>query len=267
MITSIYLKGDFVMNNVIVPINAFDRFEVLKKGQTSFIRLIADSGAYGIEIRRELLSDEDPSLHQIKQEIEQYQLFTVYSAPIELWKEDHQLNKKELNEILEEGKDLGAKWIKVSLGHFQKGQSDLIELNTFLDQHQEVQLLVENDQTLHGGNIHHLTSFFESASEQSTPVKMTFDAGNWYYSGQEVDEAVSKLAPYVMYLHLKQVEDDNGEFITVPLQKDGSHSWEKVMNHFPAEMVKALEFPIEPKERTREFVQMIMESEAISCNI
>lgn len=254
------------MNNVIVPINAFDRFEVLKKGQTSFIRLIAASGAYGIEIRRELLSDQDPSLDQIKQEIEQYQLFTVYSAPIELWKANQELNDTELYEIFQEGKELGAKWIKVSLGHFQKGQSNLFELNTFLNQHQEIQLFVENDQTLHGGNINHLSSFFESASEQGTPVKMTFDAGNWYYSGQDVDDAVSKLAPYVEYLHLKQVENDHGEFITVPLQKDGSHNWEKVMNRFPSEMVKALEFPIEPKEKTKEFIQMIMEGEALTCN-
>lgn len=255
------------MKNVIVPINAFDRFEVLKKGQTSFIRLIAESGAFGIEIRRELLSDQDPPLDSIKQEIEQHQLFTVYSAPIELWKKDHGLNEKELNEIFQEGIALGAKWIKVSLGHYQKGQSYLTELNTFLNQYQGIQLLVENDQTLHGGNVHQLTSFFESASEQETPVKMTFDAGNWFYSGQDVNDALSKLAPYVHYLHLKQVEDDNGELITVPLQKDGSHSWEKVMNSFPSEIVKALEFPIEPKEKTKEFIQMIMESEALPCNI
>jgi sugar phosphate isomerase/epimerase len=255
------------MKNVIVPLNAFDRFEVLKKGQTSFISLIAESGAFGIEIRRELLSDQDPSLDSIKQEIEQHQLFTVYSAPIELWKKDHGLNEKELIEIFHEGIALGAKWIKVSLGHFQKGKSNLTELNTFLNQHQGIQLLVENDQTLHGGNINQLLYFFESASVQNTPVKMTFDAGNWFYSGQDVDDALRKLVPYVHYLHLKQVEDDNGEFITVPLQKDGSHSWEKVMNSFPSEIVKALEFPIEPKEKTKEFIQMITESEALPCNI
>jgi sugar phosphate isomerase/epimerase len=254
------------MENVIVPLNAYDRFEVLKKGQTSFIRHIAESGAFGIEIRRELLSDQDPPLDSIRKEIEQYQLFTVYSAPIELWKKDYGLNEKELNEIFHEGIALGAKWIKVSLGHFHKGQSNVIELNTFLNQHQGIQLLVENDQTLHGGNINQLTFFFESASEQDTPVKMTFDAGNWYYSGQDVDDALSKLSPYVHYLHLKQVEDDHGEFITVPLQKDGSHSWEKVMNSLPSEIAKALEFPIEPKEKTKEFIQMITESEALSCN-
>jgi sugar phosphate isomerase/epimerase len=239
---------------------------VLKKGQSSFIRLIAESGAFGIEIRRELLSEQDPSLDSIRQEIEQYQLFTVYSAPIELWKEDHGLNEKELNEIFQEGIELGAKWVKVSLGHFYKDQSNVSDLNTFLNQHNGIQLLVENDQTLYGGNINHLTSFFESVSEQDTPVKMTFDAGNWFYSRQDVDDALSKLSPYVHYLHLKQVEDDNGEFITVPLQKNGGHSWEKIMNSFPSEMVKALEFPIEPKEKTREYIQMITESEALPCN-
>lgn len=254
------------MKNVIVPINAFDRFEVLKKGQSSFIRLIAESGAFGIEIRRELLSEQDPPLDSMRKEIEAYQLFTVYSAPIELWKEDHGLNVKELNAIFQEGRALGAKWIKVSLGHFQKGQSNLMELNIFLNQHPRIQLLVENDQTLHGGNVNQLTSFFESASEQATPVQMTFDAGNWYYSGQDVNEALTKLSPYVQYLHLKQVEDENGEFITVPLQKGGRRSWEKVMNSFSSEIIKALEFPIEPKEKTKEFIQMITESEALTCN-
>jgi sugar phosphate isomerase/epimerase len=255
------------MQNVIVPMNAFDRFEVLKKGQASFIRLIAESGAFGIEIRRELLSEQDPPLSIIRQEIDQHQLFTVYSTPIELWRDDHGLNEKELTEIFHEGIALGAKWIKVSLGHFHKGQSNVMELNTFLNQHQDIQLLVENDQTLHGGNIHQITSFFESASEKKAPVKMTFDAGNWYYSGQDVDDALSKLAPYVHYLHLKQVEDDNGEFITVPLQKDGSHSWKKVMESFPSEIIKALEFPIEPKEKTKEYIQMITESEELTCNV
>ncbi|MEH7072790.1 sugar phosphate isomerase/epimerase family protein [Neobacillus drentensis] len=254
------------MKQVIVPLNAFDKTEVLTKGQTSFIKLIAESGAFGIEIRRELLTEQDPPLDSIRKEIDQYQLFTVYSAPIELWRANHQLNVEELTEIFHEGKQLGAKWIKVSLGHFLKDSSELKDLLTFLKQQQGIQLFVENDQTLHGGNVHQLIAFFESASEQDIPVKMTFDAGNWYYSNQDVDEAFSKLAPFVHYLHLKQVENDNGELLTVPLQKDGRHSWEKVMNSFPSDMVKALEFPIEPKEKTSEYIQMITESEAVTCN-
>jgi sugar phosphate isomerase/epimerase len=252
------------MQKVIVPLNAFDRVEVLKKGQTSFIKLIAESGAYGIEIRRELFSNQDPSLDSMKQEMEKRQLFTVYSAPVELWKEDHLLNEQELTTIFQEGIKLGAKWIKVSLGHFDNNQSSVSTLNSFLNQHLEIQLFVENDQTLHGGNINNLKSFFESATAQNVPVKMTFDAGNWYYSKQDVDNALSQLSHYVHYLHLKQVDQKNGELVTVPLQKGIGHSWERVMNSLPTILVKALEFPIQPKERTKEYIQMMTESEALA---
>lgn len=251
------------MQNVIVPLNAFDRLEVFEKGQTSFIKLIAGSGAFGIEIRRELFSEQDPPLESMKQELEQHQLFTVYSAPIELWNADHQLNEQELTVIFEEGKKLGAKWIKVSLGHFSKEQSNVSHLHFFLKQLPEIHLFVENDQTLYGGNISNLKTFFESASEQDVPVKMTFDAGNWYYSKQDIDDALSQLSQYVQYLHLKQVDLQNGVLITVPLQRNMGHSWEKVMNSLPSDLVKALEFPIQPKERTKEYIQMMTESEVL----
>ena len=255
------------MQNVIVPLNAFDRFKVLENGQESFIQLIAQSGAYGVEIRRELLPVQDPQLDNIQNELASNGLFAVYSAPIELWKEDHQLNYRELTEIFQEALTLGAKWLKVSLGYYKKETSNMSELAAFLNQYKEIQLLVENDQTPHGGNVSQLTSFFENVTEQKVPVKMTFDAGNWYYSGQSVEDALDKLSPYVVYLHLKQVEEGP---ITVPLQREGNHSWKKVMQHFPSTMVKALEFPIEPKEKTKDYIdfisELVVESEAISCN-
>lgn len=159
------------MQKVIIPLNAFNRMEVLEKGQASFIKLIAESGAYGIEIRRELFSNQDPTLVSMKQEMEQHQLFTVYSAPIELWKEDHQLNEQELTTIFQEGKQLGAKWIKVSLGHFDKSQSSVSNLHSFLRQHPEIQLFVENDQTLHGGNITNLQSFLKAPPKRMLRLK------------------------------------------------------------------------------------------------
>src|ERR671939_240065 len=113
------------MQNVIVPLNAFGRDEVLENGQLSYIEPIAQAGAYGVEIRRELLPGNEniKQLIQIQKEIARFGLFTVYSAPIELWKEDHQLNKEMLATVFEEGLNLGASWLKVSLGHFQKDQS------------------------------------------------------------------------------------------------------------------------------------------------
>ena len=247
------------MKNVIVPLNAFDSVEVIKNGQESFVKLIAESGAFGIEIRRELLPKpvHERQLELIRDEIGAYRLFTVYSAPIELWNENHQLNKEELTEVFQEAIALDADWIKVSLGHYHQEDSDIVKLNNFINQHQGFQLLVENDQTLYGGNVGRLKSFFESADVLNVPVKMTFDTGNWYYTSQDAVEALHQLAPYVIYLHLKNVEKKGDELITVPLEKEGNHSWKTVINHFPAEMVKALEFPIVPKEKMNEYIRLI----------
>lgn len=251
------------MQNVIVPLNAFGRDEVLENGQLFYIEHIAKAGAYGVEIRRELLPENEKvqQLTQIQQEIARFGLFTVYSAPVELWKEDHQLNKEMLTTVLEEGLTLKASWLKVSLGHFQKDLSNLIDLFNFLKQQTEIQLLVENDQTLYGGNVQNLKTFFESALALKVPVKMTFDAGNWFYTKQNVEEALTELAPFVHYLHLKQVEKNQKGLVTVPLQKGQRHSWEKVFNTFPAELIKALEFPIQPIEKTKDYVRFIEQLE------
>jgi sugar phosphate isomerase/epimerase len=242
------------MKNVIVPLNAFDSSEVTTNGHSSIVKLIAEAGAYGIEIRRELLAAGDHQLEQIKSEIDRFGLFTVYSAPMECWKEDCQLNKEQLKLIFQEAVVLGANWVKVSLGHFHQDKSNIAELGEFLKKQKDIQLLVENDQTPYGGNVQHLQLFFESVVQQGLPVKMTFDAGNWYYTGQDVETALKKLAPFVCYLHLKQVTE---ALETIPLQQVGEHSWKKVMSSFPADIVKALEFPIVPKEKTRDYIQMI----------
>lgn len=251
------------MQNVVVPLNAFGRDEVLENGQLSYIGHIAKAGAYGVEIRRELLSGNEKiqQLTQIQQEIARFGLFTVYSAPIELWKEDHQLNKQMLITVFEEALALRANWLKVSLGHFHKNHSNLDDLNHFLNHQNGIQMLVENDQTPYGGNVQSLKAFFESALALNVPVKMTFDAGNWYYTNQSVEDAVRQLSPYVHYLHLKQVEITANGLVTVPLQKGQNHSWEKVFKTFPAKLTKALEFPIQPIEKAKDYVRFMEQLE------
>src|SRR3954468_22528530 len=123
---NVHLERGFNMKNVIVPLNAFDSLEVTTNGQSSFVKLIAEAGGFGIEIRRELLPAGDLQLDQIKSEIDRFGLFTVYSAPIECWKEDYQFNKEQLEIIFQEAVVLGADWVKVSLGHFQQDKSNIV---------------------------------------------------------------------------------------------------------------------------------------------
>lgn len=62
-------------------------------GQSALLPIIADADADGVEIRRELFSEQElQSLPALAKAIEQHQLFAVYSAPEALFTPQHQLN-------------------------------------------------------------------------------------------------------------------------------------------------------------------------------
>ncbi|OHR63643.1 hypothetical protein HMPREF3291_16410 [Bacillus sp. HMSC76G11] len=244
------------MNHVIIPLNAFDRKEVLENGQLSYISMIKESGAYGAEIRRELFSEQELPLKQMR-EVMEGSLFTVYSAPVELWKMNGTLNEDEILEINEEALLLGARWVKVSLGHYIKGVSDLEKLNQLLKQFDSMELLIENDQTVHGGNAEILRSFFESACIAGVPVKMTFDTGNWLYTNENPIEAFGMLKDYIAYLHLKNVVPSGNGFISTELTNSETADWRKIAEQLPVNLPKALEFPIHPISRLKEFIEMV----------
>jgi sugar phosphate isomerase/epimerase len=245
------------MSKVIVPLNAFNRQEVLEKGQESYISKIHEAGACGVEIRRELFPENSLPLSGIREELKKYPLFTVYSAPIELWLNDGSMNLKNLNQIYQEAKEIGASWIKVSLGHFINEISDVRELKDFLIKEENIQLLVENDQTLHGGCIQNFKSFFESANKNNLPVKMTFDIGNWFYSGESVQDAIDSLKSNVVYLHLKHVEEQENNLITLPLPTKERADWRRMLEQFPNGLNRALEIPIQTMEQLKYFIKLV----------
>ncbi|MGL6019126.1 MAG: sugar phosphate isomerase/epimerase, partial [Gibbsiella quercinecans] len=62
-------------------------------GQAALLPLIAQAGANGVEIRRELFSAQDiDALPALAKAIEQHGLFAVYSAPEALFTPQHTLN-------------------------------------------------------------------------------------------------------------------------------------------------------------------------------
>lgn len=245
------------MKSVIIPLNAFDINAVLKNGQISFIKLIAESGAYGVEVRRELFSNGNYPLELLRKEIENHLLFTVYSAPIELWKQDGTLNREGLEQIFQEASRLGASWVKVSLGHYIDKISNLDELKQFLNTKNQLKLLVENDQTPYGGSIRNVKVFIEGAFCMGVPVNITFDMGNWVFTNENVYEALAELKDYIVYIHLKSVVQKNKRLITIPLSHDLDAEWRKIVQHFSCDLPKALEFPIESSKQLNEYIKMV----------
>lgn len=247
------------MSVIVVPTSVFHHEEVRSRGQEAFASLIKQHGGAGIEIRRELFSDGDFRLKELNAIIKKHRLFPIYSAPIEMWDGNGQFNHTLIEEVISEAETVGAKIMKVSLGNYQAGKSDLAALKQFTARHEEMQLTIENDQTAYGGCLQTIRIFFENAVKMGIPVKMTFDIGNWIITGENPIEAAKQLADYVVYVHLKKMEQQNGKWRTLPISEK-EMEWRNLLNCFPKGVLKAIEFPIARYEETKQYVKLLQDA-------
>ena len=175
---------------VSISLSSYGADLVRQRGQGSFIELLANAGARRIELREELLTDEDPS--SFAEAVAAQGLECVYSSPLELWQAGQTRPNPLLLATLHKAHAFGAAWLKVSLGYYTE-QCDLHTLAACLKQ-QPVNLLVENDQTSQGGRIEPLQRFFDAVDQRQAPISMTFDIGNWQWQDQSASTAARLLA-------------------------------------------------------------------------
>ena len=122
-----------------------------------------------------------------------------------------------------------------------------------------VALLVENDQTAHGGALAAMARFLAAAREAGLPVGLTFDIGNWRWVGEDAQQAARLLAPYVRYVHCKAVQEDGGRLSACAVS-EADPAWRAVFAHFAPGVQRAIEFPLEGADlvaETRRCIQML----------
>lgn len=227
---------------VSISLSSYGADLVRQRGQGSFIELLASAGATRIELREELLTDEDPAL--FSHTVQQHELECVYSSPMELWEAGQSRPNPQLLATLARAHAFGAKWLKVSLGYYTE-HCDLPNLTACLNQ-QPVQLLVENDQTSQGGRIEPMQRFFDKVDQQRAPISMTFDIGNWQWQDQSASTAARLLGRYVTYLHCKGVaRRPDGKLIAIPPTATDLHMWRQLMSHMPHGLTRAVEYPLQ----------------------
>ena len=237
---------------VAISLGAFGAHRVREQGQASFIPLLIGAGANRIELREELFSasldhEDFPSLASA---IRAQGLDCLYSAPLELWLDGQTLPNAELDATLQRAAACGAKWLKVSLGHFS-ADHDVAALTERLARY-DVHLLVENDQTPQGGRIEPFTQFFAQVEALQMPIGMTFDIGNWTWQGESASLAALNLGRFVEYLHCKAViRDSAGKLIAVPPQPDDLHAWQQLLEHMPSGVPRAIEYPLQGDDLSR----------------
>lgn len=238
-----------------------------RRGQAYIAAMAARSGAAGFEIRRELLEGDEPPYEELRAAVQGSGLRAAYSVPVELWESDGGLNREQLLRALEEGRKLGAEFVKTTLGGYRHGLSDLSALRVCLEEagymKLPIQLTVENDQSEHGGRPAVLKSFLEDCAELHIPVRMTFDVGNWLWLGEDIVAAAQLLTPYIVYVHFKWSATCDGVMAAAPLPADADARWRDVLACFSAELPRVIEFPIavEDSERaTRYYVELLSQA-------
>ena len=227
---------------VSISLSSYGADLVRLRGQGSFIDVLAAAGATRIEWREELLTVEDPA--QLADATLAQGLESVYSSPMELWLAGQSKPNPELIAVLQRAQAFGAKWLKVSLGYFTDN-SDLQTLARVLGK-SAVQLLVENDQTLHGGRIEPFQRFFTEVEQHNLPIKMTFDIGNWHWQDQSAASAARLLGRHVGYVHCKAVSRRaDGKLVAIPPAASDLHLWEQLLRHMAQGVMRAAEYPLQ----------------------
>ena len=230
------------LHPVSISLSSYGADLVRSRGQASFLPLLAMAGAQRVELREELFAGP-PDTEALTAAIQLQGLECVFSSPLELWREDGQLNP-ELEPTLRRAEACGAGWLKVSLGLLPE-QPDLAALGRRLARH-GLQLLVENDQTPQGGRIEVLERFFRLAERQQLDLAMTFDIGNWRWQEQAADEAALRLGRYVGYVHCKAViRNRDGKLVAVPPSAADLQYWQRLLQHFPEGVARAIEYPLQ----------------------
>ena len=210
-------------------------------GQKNLIPIIAQSGADGIEIRRELLSsDVNEELRVLQQQVNEHNLFAYYSVPEYLFTEAGVINPR-LAQFQHEASLLNARAIKFALGA-GAGECSSQQLAAQLSSC-TVPLLIENDQTP-TGKMQPMWDFFSHSYPLANVQGMTFDMANWLWVNEPPLAAAELLADVVSYCHVKAAHRTDSGWQAVSLdQSDGE--WRKLLAMMPTGVPLGIEFPLE----------------------
>jgi sugar phosphate isomerase/epimerase len=252
------------MQQVLISLSSFGAAETRRHGQLYFARLACAAGADGFEVRGELLNDPAAELAAIADAFRHEGRALVYSSPEGLWSADGHLDTAALTRALDATALLGAPRLKMSIGGFAgDAPATLPQLAQALHG-RNIELVIENDQTVAAGTLPALQSFFGAADRASLPLGMTFDMGNWHWVGECPQEAARAFAQRVRYVHCKGAQRLPGKWVAVPLAESAA-PWRSVLRAMPRGMPWAIEYPLVGDDLpavTREQVRLLRDAAA-----
>ncbi|MEO7953813.1 MAG: TIM barrel protein [Polaromonas sp.] len=237
------VSGAAVAPPILISLTAFGAAEVRRHGQLWFTQLSFAAGADGIEVRSELLIDAATEPPAIAQAVREAGKQVVYSCADYLFAADGTLDEAALENAQAASRTLGAPRLKMAIGGFvPKSHADLGRLQEHL-QAGNIELVIENDQTPVAGTLAALEDFFRACNARGLFLGMTFDIGNWHWTGECPLQAACALAQQVRYVHCKGVQRQPQRWVAVPLT-ESSAPWRAVLRALPSNMPWAIEYPL-----------------------
>ena len=242
---------------VLISLAAYGADLARHDGQAALARIAAAAGADGVEYRGELQRGHRDEVSEQRAVAEQHGLSVVWSSPEGLWSESGSLDLAALDRAFTTALALGAGRVKMSLGGYREGTT-LEGLLPWL-RHGGIELVVENDQTPSAGTVPPLRDFFARATALGKTVPMTFDMGNWHWTGEDPLDAARAFASQVGYVHCKGVLRAPTKWVAVPLDQSAA-PWRSVLRRLPAGVARAIEFPLQGEDLvqvTRNHVELL----------
>lgn len=233
---------------VFISLSSFGAAEVGRHGQLWFARLAHAAGADGVEVRGELLrnpgaNDDRDEIEPLAAGLREMNLRVVYSSPEGMFGGNGELDVAAVDRAFGVARRLGASRLKMSIGHFGRAShSGLPALKKRLSE-SAIELVIENDQTESAGTVGALREFFIAADEAGLTLPMTFDMGNWHWTGECPQQAASVFAGRVAYIHCKGVQHQAQRWTAVPMTRS-SAAWRSILRSLPVGVPCAIEYPL-----------------------
>jgi len=231
------------MQPVLISLSSFGAAEVRRHGQLWFTRLAQDAGADGVEVRGELLNHAFEELPDIARAVAERGSHLVYSSPEGLWAHHGALDVPALQRALDAAEMLDAPRLKMSIGGFGSASHEELPRLADLLRGRDTELVIENDQTTPAGTLDALQAFFRRTDEAGLRLGMTFDMGNWHWTGECAQEAARAFSSRVAYVHCKGVHRQPRRWIAVPLAESQA-PWRAVLRALPRALPWAIEYPL-----------------------
>ncbi|CAG2158308.1 sugar phosphate isomerase/epimerase family protein [Cupriavidus numazuensis] len=242
---------------VLISLTAYGADLALRDGQAALARIAAAAGADGVEFRGELQRGHKDEVSEQREVAGQHGLGVVWSSPEGLWDDAGSVDAAALDRAFTTASALGATRVKMSLGGYRTGTS-LEALLPWL-RHDGIELVVENDQTAQAGTVPPLRDFFARIAALGETVPMTFDMGNWHWTGEDPLDAAQVFGAGVGYVHCKGVQRTPAKWVAVPLDQSAA-PWRSILRRLPAHVARAIEFPLQGEDLvqvTRSHVELL----------